>query len=203
MPCFAKERSAFQILKRSVETNELLKADLEVALKHLLQRFATSIRENRFVVGGVLEVILTAALRAVSIDAQDVGIQEKRLDIRIPEGGFSVKGHFTLQGDIRLINTLGESTETMWDTATLFVLHRIGIAYADPDLVSGVNAIKRVKDAIVLRYKALREFIQSHPEYLIKIDVPSALDNPSDSELVSRRIAREILQHTPLLKNHY
>ncbi len=196
---FTVEREAFKKLKQAVEGDDELRRDIELAIGQLLQRFATSIRENRFIVGGVLEVILVAALRASGIQAEDVGISEQRIDIKIPRGGFSVKGHFKRTGDIRLINVLGESSETEWDTATLFVLHGIGIGYADPDLI---GETKRTSDAIVLRYSALRDFLHRNREYLIVCEIPPARSDTVGSELVSRSIAREILKETKKLANY-
>jgi hypothetical protein len=196
---FAAEREAFEKLKRAVERDKDLREDIELAIGQLLKRFATSIRENRFIVGGVLEVILVAALRAAGVEAEDAGVSEQRIDIKIPMGGFSIKGHFRGTGAIRLINVLGESPEAEWDTATLFVLHGIGIGYADPDLI---GETKRTSDAITLRYTALRDFLRQHPEYLIVCDVPSARSETEGSELVSRSIAREILKETKKLARY-
>jgi hypothetical protein len=196
---FAAERAAFRKLKRAVEKDPDLRGDIELAIGQLHERFATSIRENRFIVGGVLEVVLVAALRAAGVKAEDVGTSEQRIDIKIPDGGFSVKGHFKRTGDIRLINVLGESSATEWDTATLFVLHGIGIGYADPDLI---GETKRTSDAVVLRYAALRDFLRQNPEYLIVCDIPPARRDVAGSELVSRSIAREILKGTKKLANY-
>jgi hypothetical protein len=197
---FTVERHAFAQLKRGVESDAGLKQEIEYALDQLLERFATSVRENRFVVGGALEVILTAALRAAGIDAEDVGISEERIDIRIPSGGFSVKGHFSGAGSIRLINVLGDSTQAEWSEGTLFVLHGIGIGYADPDLL-GHEAVKREKDAVVLRYRRLKQFLSANPEYLISLQVPAATKDKIRSDLVSRAVAREILRGAPTLWN--
>jgi hypothetical protein len=196
---FAAERAAFGKLKRAVEKDPDLRGDIELAIGQLHERFATSIRENRFIVGGVLEVVLVAALRAAGVKAEDVGTSEQRIDIKIPDGGFSVKGHFKRTGDIRLINVLGESSATEWDTATLFVLHGIGIGYADPDLI---GETKRTSDAVVLRYAALRDFLRQNPKYLIVCDIPPARRDAAGSELVSRSIAREILKGTKKLANY-
>lgn len=196
---FSAERTAFRQFKQAVENDKVLKSDIEIALKELLGRFATTIYENRFVVGGALEVIMVAALRAAGIDATDVGAQEERLDIRIPNGGFSIKGHFSGSGNIRLINVLGDSEQANWNEATLFVLHGVGIGYADPELLSSVGAIQRTSDAIVIRYSALRAFFGDHPEWLIECEVPQSVQDKDASELVSRAIARQILARTQKL----
>lgn len=196
---FQAERAAFEQFKRAVENDPVLKQDIETALRELLGRFSTSIYENRFVVGGALEVIMVAALRAAGIDAADVGAEEERIDIRIPGGGFSVKGHFRGSGNIRLINVLGESSQTIWSEATLFVLHGVGIGYADPDLLSHRTAVHRTGDAITVRYSELLAFLAQNPNWLIPCEVPQSLQNESQSELVSRALARQILEHTQKL----
>lgn len=51
---FTVERSAFAQLKQAMNSDSILKREVEHALGLLLGRFATSVRENRFVVGGAL-----------------------------------------------------------------------------------------------------------------------------------------------------
>jgi len=83
MSAFSSEREAFEKMKHAVENNPDLKSDIEFCLKSLLLRFATSLRENRFVVGGALEVIVMTALRASGVECQDVGrVFEKSLGSR-------------------------------------------------------------------------------------------------------------------------
>ena len=195
---FAAERGAFAQLKQKIDHDDKLRQEVEYTLAQLLGRFATSVRENRFVVGGALEVILTAALRAAGVAAEDVGISEERIDIRIPNGGFSVKGHFSGTGNIRLINVLGDSTQAEWSEGTLFVLHGMGIGYSDAELL-GAGATKREKDAIVLRYNHLKQFLETNPAYFISLQVPQATREEKQSELVSRAVAREILRDAPTL----
>jgi hypothetical protein len=195
---FAAERGAFAQLKQKIDHDDKLRQEVEYTLAQLLERFATSVRENRFVVGGALEVILTAALRAAGVAAEDVGISEERIDIRIPNGGFSVKGHFSGTGNIRLINVLGDSTQAEWSEGTLFVLHGMGIGYSDPELL-GAGATKREKDAIVLRYNQLKQFLETNPAYLISLKVPQATKEEKQSEPASRAVAREILRDAPTL----
>ncbi len=202
MSQFVDERKAFQKIKEAVEQDKALRADIEGALRELLGRFSTTIRENRFVVGGALELILVAALRAAGVKAEHVGTEGERIDIRLEKGGFSVKGHFSRAGGtIRLINTLGESAETKWETATLFVIHSVGIGYADPELIPE-SQVERSKDAIVLKYKVVHEFLSKNSHYRISISVPPILSDVSSSELVSRTLAREILEKTSRLKDY-
>lgn len=202
MSRYKHEREAFRRLKQAIESSNALKADVENALDELLSSFSTAIRENRFVVGGVLEVILIAAMRAAGIEARDVGSLEQRIDVKLPEGGFSIKGHFSRsQSGIRLINTLGASEQTTWETATIFVIHGLGIGYADPELIPA-DQIVRAKDALVLPYKVIRDFLTKNSEYLIQVKIPLPLSDLSKSALVSRSVAREILQRTKILKSY-
>jgi hypothetical protein len=197
---FEAERLAFSKLKETVDNNSQLRSDIETALQQLLKQYNTIIRENRFIVGGVVEVILCTSLRAAGIEAADVGISEQRADIVIPQGRFSVKGHFSGTGNIRLINVLGESSHTEWDTATIFVLSGVGIGYADPELLP--NAVRRTSDALLLRFSAIRTFLEKNHEYLIVCQVPSATIGHDSDKLVSRLVAREILKQTKILKEH-
>lgn len=194
------EREAFKQLKSRMEKDPELKNQVEKALSALLTRFSTKPYENRFVVGGAVEVIMVAALRAAGVDAADVGTEQGRIDIRLPGGGLSVKGRFQDNNSIRLINVLGESEQTEWQEATLFVLHGVGIGYADPELLKRYDAVEREKDAWVMRYSVLLEFLNENPEWLIACEVPRSLEDPSKSDLVSRELARQILsEHAPRL----
>ncbi len=200
---FYAEREAFRRFKQAVEEDPELKNEIEAVLNDLLGQFATSIYENRFIVGGALEIIITAALRAAQVDATEVGADEERLDIRIPQGGFSVKGHFSKGGDIRLINVLGKSEQARWNEATLFVLYEVGIVYADPLILQEkgyTNAVRTTGDAIAVSLKQLRAFYTSNPEWLIACAVPAPLREKQLSKLVSREIAKQIIAKTQKLK---
>lgn len=197
---YEREREAFNELKVAIESDSILKTDIENAFQAVLTRYATRIYENRFLVGGVTEVILVSALRAAGILAEDIAAQDDRYDIRIPGGHFSVKGHFSSGvSDIRLINVLGDSSKSEWDTGTIFVFAGLGIGYADPDLLPGCT--RRVSDAVVLRYRKLRVFLSEQSLFLIECQIPHALQEVEQSELASRTVAREVLKNTQKLKD--
>src|SRR3990172_8976444 len=133
---YEQERAIFRRFKTELERNEVLRREVESAIEALLSEYNTTLHENRFVVGGVLEHIIGAAMRAAGIEATNVGKFNPRIDISAPGAeGFSVKGGFTGAGPIRLINVLGEGVGGGWQEATIFVLTGIGIAYADPELL--------------------------------------------------------------------
>lgn len=200
---FQKQRRAFQRLRHTLHTDAELRAEVELALHKVLRSYPTKIRENRFVVGGVVEVILVAAFRAAGLPAADVGPREARVDIELQGGGgFSVKGHFGGSGDIRMINVLGESVGAAWEDPTLFVMSGLGIGYADPDLVSlEYDAmVKRHRDAVAVRASRIKRWFRANADWVIECVVPERSPPSKDSRLASREIAHAILESTPRLK---
>lgn len=62
---YSKEREAFKLLRE--KCTEEMKREYECAVKILLEKYNTTIYENRFTVGGALEVFTCALLRSVLI----------------------------------------------------------------------------------------------------------------------------------------
>ena len=109
--------------------------EYEIGIRTLIERYNTTIRENRFVVGGVVEIFTMALLRSTGIEVSAYGAESVAGDLILPDlKMFSVKSSFTSSGSIRLVNTMGDSA-TNWTTATLFVLANVGIVYGDPLMV--------------------------------------------------------------------
>ena len=107
MTRFRQEQRAFQRMKQdcSVEVRQ----EYELAVATLLERYNTTIYENRFIAGGAVEVFTYALLRSVGIDCTLYGNQSKSGDILLPDGKIlSVKGAFTGGAtDIRLFEQTG------------------------------------------------------------------------------------------------
>ncbi|MCL6623844.1 MAG: hypothetical protein K6T17_04390 [Fimbriimonadales bacterium] len=57
-----------------------------------------------------------------------------------------------------------------------------------------------MSDAVVLRYGDLENLLVNNPQWLIRCKVPSVSRDLGHSELVSRLVAKEILQRTRKLK---
>ena len=96
--------------------------EYEIGIRTLIERYNTTIRENRFVVGGVVEIFTMALLCSTGIEVSAYGAESVAGDLILPDlKMFSVKSSFTSSGSIRLVNTMGDSA-TNWTTATLFVL---------------------------------------------------------------------------------
>jgi len=193
MTPYKREREIFKNFKQKLENDDTLRQEVEEALGILLSEYDTTVHENRFVVGGVCEHILGAAMRAAGIEAKNVGVHNPRIDLQIPSAeGFSVKGSFTGKRDaIRLINSLGESTTRSWSESTLFILSNVGVAYADPKLLRG--ATTSTGDALVLKRAPLDDFLRENPQYLIHCHVPAKSADIEKTKVASEAIAKEIL----------
>lgn len=185
------ERRYFDTLRNSLKPE--IKTEYETAVSTLLNLYNTTIYENRFVVGGAVEMFTLALLRSVGIPATPYGDQTAAGDIILPNNlMLSVKGSFTGAGNIRLINKQGGGHRE-WQVATLFVISGIGIIYADPDMVEADELIDST-DAIQLKRNALVR-IASDSKNVIAVDIP--LKPPTSQTLFSRKasdaVARQIL----------
>jgi hypothetical protein len=190
---FDKQRQAFFSFKERLAEAPDVRSEIETAFSLLLEEYNTTVYENRFVVGGVSEHILGAAFRALGFQAMNTGATNPRIDIQLPDcDGFSVKGVFSeKKGEVRLINSLGVSDKRGWNESTLFVLSGVGVAYADPVLLP--SATESRGDALVLKWKPLKELVAEQPAYLIELDIPHKSMDLASTKVASALIAAEIL----------
>jgi hypothetical protein len=190
---FRAERAAFARLKAKFDSDPALREALERSLVALIQRYDTRIYENRFVVGGAIEVFLKAALSATGVSSELVGELNPRIDLGLGRGqnGLSVKASLTRSDTIRLINVLGSSSASQWSEGTVFVLAEIGLVYADPGLLP--NAARRTPDAWVISRRELVGLTRSHPECHIKCAVALKSNVTGVRRTASRDAALTIL----------
>jgi hypothetical protein len=201
-PDFGDARSCFGRFRIALQSRAALRLDVEQAFAGLLGRYSTSIRENRFVVGGVAEIILGTALAAAGIPTVAVGHDAREADLLLM-GTVRVSVKASLQashGAIRLINVLGTSADTTWDVPLLVIASGLGVGYADPVLLP--EATRRRPDVLELPFGRLRALWRAQPEYLCGMSVPVALQDPARSEVASRALAREIIRASPSLAQH-
>ena len=93
MNLYRQERRAFDRLKSNCTVEA--KQEYEIAIFTLLERFNTTIYENRFVVGGAVEMFTCALLRAVGIDCILYGSQSTAGDLLLPnDKKLSIKASF-------------------------------------------------------------------------------------------------------------
>ena len=197
---YAEEKWAFSEFKAALIRDEKLREEYEQAIASVVREYNTSIFENRFITGGAVELFTLWAMRSVGIDASKVGAQLRGADIQLPRGGrLSIKSSFTSPpGAIRLINVQGQSKGAHWTDATIFVLAEIGVGYADPDVLPG--ATRSTGDAIQLPWPNLRGHFEKHPEFLVKVQIPTKSRLTAQSKVASELVAREVVSQLKLGK---
>lgn len=158
LPSYTTERRVFERLKS--DCSDQAKLEYELAFNTLIERYNTTIHENRFTTGGAVEVFTYALLCSVGIDCTLYADQSKSGDILLPnDKKLSLKGTFTGgAADVKLINQLGEGNRS-WVTATLFIISEVGMVYGDPSMVDG-EYIKPVSDGLTLKRKAVVELME-------------------------------------------
>lgn len=190
MPYNAEKRY-FDTLRDSL--SQETKEEYERAVATLVERYNTTIYENRFVVGGALELLTIALLRSVGIPATAYGDETAAGDILLPNNlMLSVKSRFTRAGNIRLINKQGGGYRE-WQVATLFVVSEVGMIYADPDMVEDDDIVDST-DAIQLKGRSLLRLAENQ-DNKIPMDIP--LKPPKEQTLFSLKasdaVARQII----------
>lgn len=194
---FDASRRIFAVFRERLTTDADLRAEFEAAIDTLRSSYNSAIYENRFIVGGAIEWLFVAAMNGAGFSAQHVGRGDTRVDLQVRdskahiEAGFSSKQSATLA--VRLINKIGDGVP-VWEEATLFVLDKIGVVYADPDVLPNATNLK--SDALVLDATRLKAHIAAHPEYVISLRVQApAKGNIPSSKTASEDVARTIVRN--------
>lgn len=207
MASFSVQRDIFRAWSAAVSADLELKTHLEGAVRRVLTEYDTAIRENRFIVGGVIEYIVLAAINGSGVaKGKHVGDKAKGVDVRIYifqgkpcEADISVK--YSSSGNIRMVNTLGASVDARWNEATLFVLPKIGIVYADAAQIP-ISAVIRMEDAISVSRRAILKHAQKSKEFMLPVSIPekSEVVLQDSAKTASEDIARAIIQQFARLK---
>ncbi len=193
MRSYTQERRVFDRLKS--DCSDEAKQEYELAFDILLTRYNTTIHENRFVVGGAVEVFTYALLRSVGIDCTLYADQTMSGDILLPrDRKLSVKGVFTGGANsVKLINKLGEG-DRPWNTATLFVVSEVGIVYGSPDMVAPEH-IKDVKDGIQLTKQGIATLMDNSTNvYPMELARKPPTEMTGFSHKASNAVARHIMR---------
>jgi hypothetical protein len=201
---FVLERQIFSEFKIGLEKKPVILDEFLAACRAVNVRFDTAIYENRFIVGGVVEQLLGASMRAVGCDVDNVAKTSRGVDLSLPtlDVGFSVKAQFKKGPEIRLVNTMGGSgASAEWTHATIFVIVGVGIGYADPDLVTS-GLIPR-SDVLTLKTSALAEMWANQQGFLIQCDVPAKPVKSSHTRVASDVVAQDIMIEFKNLQVHY
>lgn len=182
---FSSERSFFLLYKEALESDRALLTEVVSAIDAVLTRYNTTVWENRFIVGGVVEQIIGASARELGLNVQNAGKQNQGYDLELeaPGGlGISIKGVFaTTNGMHNLVNVRSSSQERdlreRWLTATIFVMSEVGIGYTDPHF--GASFLNPTSDALQISGRLLKHWWVENPEWLINAPIPKKPDGPA------------------------
>lgn len=212
---YSKEREGFQRLRDYLASGEnaVILGEFEKAIAEVFEEYDTALRENRFVVGGVIEIILGAVLRAAGVNVRHKGGLDTDFDLLFDDddsSGYSVKALLKKGQGTRLVNVMGGNTPSIerWKAATLFLLSEdVGIVYADPELrwwkEHGCECLKPTTDALQISRRCLVRFAWEQPEWVIPCKLPTADRRGTRSaRTASADTASRILIHYPRLFEH-
>ena len=154
---YMAERRAFDWLRANCSAEA--RQEYEQAIGELVGRYNTTIHENRFIVGGAVEVFTCALLRAAGIACDLYADQTKSGDLLLPnDRKLSVKATFTGGlADVKLINQMGPG-DRPWDTATLFVFSGVGLVFGTDDMVDDAY-VQSTGDGVILKKAALQKIV--------------------------------------------
>ena len=188
-----QERRVFDRLREDLSTKA--KQEYELSIAALLERYNTTIHENRFIVGRAVEVFTCALLRSVGIDCTLYADQAKYGDILLPnDRKISIKGSF-VGGitNVKLINKLGGGHRE-WTTATFFVVSEIGIIYGSPDMVAAEH-IRDVSDGTQITTAGMKT-LSENPANVLEMEIlrKPPTEMTGFSHKASTAVARQILQ---------
>ena len=194
MTRFTSERRVFDRLK--ADCSSAAQGEYEEAIATLLERYNTTIYENRFVVGGAVEVLTYALLRSVGIDCMLYSDQASGGDILLPrDRKLSIKGSFRGIASVKLLNKMGDGSRE-WDTATFFIVSGTGIVFGAPNMVDPGN-IRDTGDGTMLTVDGLRRLIGDADNVIpMKIARKPPTEMTGFSHKASAAVARQILSDT-------
>ncbi len=195
MNTYMQERRVFDRLRKDMTTEA--KQDYELACAALVERYNTTIHENRFLVGGAVEVFTYALLRSVGIPCNLYADTTRSGDILLPnDKKISVKSRF--EGGpktVTLINKKGGGERT-WETATFFVLAEVGIVFGIPTMVSK-KYIKDTGDSQDILKAGVEELMMDTANVIeMELIRKPPTEMAGFSHKASAAVARQILQET-------
>ena len=155
---YSQERRVFDGLKS--DTSPEAQQEYESVFNTLIERYNTTVYENRFIAGGAVEVFTYALLRSVGIEANLYGSQSRSGDILLPNNKLlSIKGVFTGgPSNVKLMNKQG-GVDRRWKTAILFIISEVGVVYGTPDMVESEHVFDS-KDGLQLHKKGLKKIME-------------------------------------------
>ncbi len=201
---FERERQEFLAFRVRLAENTAVREQMEKAIEDVFWDYDTSIRENRFIVGGAIEYVLGAAMRACSVPVRHRGALKMDEDLLFDdsETGYSIKAILKGTGT-RLVNVMGaQPTRDRWHSATIFLVPDLGLVYADPKLdwwASHLTQCIRISsDALTVRVRCIATFAAAYPDWRVPCRLPRETDRPNrarPARTASGDVAAQVLMH--------
>lgn len=204
---YEMERRWFTVFRDGMMKFSTVRREMEGAIEEVFHYYDTAIRENRFIVGGVIEYIVGAAMRACGAPVRHRGAIAHDADLMFDDAecGYSIKS-LLKSTSTRLVNVLGASPSLdRWHIGTMFLSSGVGVVYADPALPWWQHNLERCvqvrSDALELRKQYIDEFAHEHPEWVVPCQLPATDTQPRarPARTVSGDVAAQILMHRPVL----
>lgn len=198
-----RAEAAFAAFKRGM--TPALRRELETAITEAVREYSPTDKENRFVVGGAVERIIAAGMRAAGVPVGNLGHDGLGADLSVyveavRDEILSLKATFSRKPSqvFRLINFLG-TAQLREMHPTLFLIPGTGLVLAHEGHERIANAISVTSDAMTLKCRAIIDHAQERPDLLIALDVPE--NDGVIRKVASAEVARAILErpHYPLL----
>jgi hypothetical protein len=227
---FDHERDQFKTFRDAFAAKAEVRAALEESIRTIYHDYDTTVNENRFTVGGAVEFVVGAALRACGILVQHRGLRAVDVDLVFEDvkAGYSVKALFKTD-QTNLLNVLGKPPVISdWQTGTLFVVGggpagrrrrdqvdlipvgvAVGIVYSDPDLPWWrdhiTEYVKPTSGALQVHRRGIIDFARTSPEWVAPCSLPGKeAGMPRKSfRTASMDIAAQVLMHHKVLFDHF
>lgn len=210
---YKRERQFFTDYRRSLNKRPDLASDIVESISTVLAAYNSSVWENRFIVGGVVEQIIGSSARAMGLQVANAGKQNQGYDLKVGirrPVGISVKGQFNSKGsgNINLVNVRKKQGKLSqdeavqrWSSATMFVIAGIGIGYADNEQVP--HLVQSTSDAVQIKVTGLRKWWEEKQNqcWLIELPVPLKPKAPA-VRVASDTVATYIFADFPTLKKY-
>lgn len=204
---FVRARALWGRFRAGLEGNPAVLGEMLGALRLILNDYSTTLRENRFLVGGAAERLVAITMRAVGLQgARARGLRLDEEDLVVEGCRISLKCSFTAgKSAIRLVNALGSGSGHTWDVPTLFLLGGRGIGYADAGLLP--DAVMSTGDALILDGQKLARFFEASPAHWYACAVPTKPADPHSIRAASELVVRDVVLRGggvdfPLLAKH-
>lgn len=198
-----RAEAAFAAFRKGM--SPALKRELETAITEAVREYSPTDKENRFVVGGAVERIIAAGMRAAGVPVGNLGHDGLGADLSVyveavREEILSLKATFSRKPSqsFRLVNFLG-SAQLREMHPTLFLIPGTGLVLAHEGHQHIAAAISVTDDAMTLKSQAIIDHARQRSDLVIDLDVPE--NDGVVRKVASAEVARAILErpHYPLL----